>query len=102
MRQPGLFIASEISQNRFRIAGGRSHGKVSWQVTGVRHDAYAKAHPLQVEEEKPVTEQGTYMHPEAYGRQDSRGGEVSRSRVQRSPEKNIEPEASAFARGGRP
>jgi hypothetical protein len=33
---------------------------VSWQVTGVRQDAYAKAHRIQVEEEKPPREQGRY------------------------------------------
>ena len=27
--------------------------EVSWQVTGVRHDAFAKAHPLQVSVDKP-------------------------------------------------
>jgi hypothetical protein len=26
--------------------------EASWQVTGMRHDAWAQAHPIQVEEEK--------------------------------------------------
>jgi hypothetical protein len=41
--------------------------KVSWQITAVRQDAYAKAHPLVVEQAKPTTERGYYMHPELYG-----------------------------------
>jgi hypothetical protein len=41
--------------------------KVSWQVTGVRQDAFAKAHPLVVEEEKDARVKGFYIHPELYG-----------------------------------
>ena len=41
--------------------------KVSWQVTGVRHDPYAEAYRSPVEVEKPTAEQGTYLHPELYG-----------------------------------
>ena len=65
--QPSLYVAREISGNRFRISGGKSGGKVSWQVTGVRHDAYADAHRIQVEVEKPPQEQGRYLHPELFG-----------------------------------
>ncbi len=51
-RAAPVFIAREIENHRFKIAGGRAGLKVSWQVTGVRHDAWAQAHPLQVEEDK--------------------------------------------------
>ena len=64
---PNLHIAQEIASNRFTIAGGQPGMKVSWQVTGVRHDAYAKAHPLQVSVEKSSDERGYYIHPELYG-----------------------------------
>jgi hypothetical protein len=64
--QPGLYIAKEVSGNRFEISGGKAGGKVSWQVTGVRHDVYANAHRIPVEEEKPVKEQGHYLYPELY------------------------------------
>jgi hypothetical protein len=50
---PNLYIAEGVQQNRFRIAGGRAYAHVSWQVTGVRHDAYAEEHRIKVEEEKP-------------------------------------------------
>jgi hypothetical protein len=36
-------------------------------VTGIRHDAYADAHRIQVEVEKPPQEQGRYLHPELFG-----------------------------------
>jgi hypothetical protein len=60
-------IASEIENNRFTIKTNKPRVKVSWQVTGVRQDAYAEAHRIQVEEEKPAGERGTYLHPDAFG-----------------------------------
>jgi hypothetical protein len=65
--QPGVYIAEEVSDNRFKIAGGKPGGRVSWQVTGVRHDAYAKAYPIPVEEDKPQGESGHYLIPELFG-----------------------------------
>ena len=41
--------------------------KISWQVTGIRQDAWANAHRIQVEVEKPERERGYYIHPELYG-----------------------------------
>lgn len=60
---PNLYIAEEVSGNHFKIAGGVRNGKVSWQVTGIRHDAYANAHRIPVEEEKPANLRGTYISP---------------------------------------
>ena len=40
--------------------------KISWQITGIRHDVYANAHRIPVEEEKPTAERGTYLHPELF------------------------------------
>jgi len=59
-----LYIAKEIQGNRFKIAGGRANAKVSWQVTGVRQDAWANANRVQVEVQKPPQEQGKYLYPE--------------------------------------
>jgi len=69
---PDLYIAQEMSANRFKIAGGKPHMKVCWQVTGIRQDAWAKAHPLPVEQDKPAQEQGYYLHPELYGESDEK------------------------------
>ncbi len=62
-----VYIAQKIEGNRFKIAGGKPGIEISWQVTGIRQDPYAEANPMEVEEEKPAEEQGTYLHPEAYG-----------------------------------
>ncbi len=64
---PNLYVAEEISGNRFRIAGGEAGMRVSWQVTGVRHDAYAQANRIAVDVEKPAGERGKYLHPELLG-----------------------------------
>ena len=64
---PNLHIAQEVASHRFSIAGGAAGMKVSWQVTGVRHDAFAQANPLVVEVEKAANERGFYLHPGLYG-----------------------------------
>jgi hypothetical protein len=81
---PNLYIAEEISvtttkhgndddsgdnnnENHFKIAGGTSGTKVSWQVTGIRRDPWANAHRVQVEEDKPDKERGYYIYPDLYG-----------------------------------
>jgi hypothetical protein len=62
-----LHIAQEIADGHFRIGGGAALQKVSWQVTGVRQDAYAKAHPVEVEKVKSESERGKYLAPEVFG-----------------------------------
>lgn len=47
-----IYVAQEVKYNTFRIAGGTPGLKVSWQVTGIRHDAYANSHRIQVEQSK--------------------------------------------------
>lgn len=70
---PSLYVADEIANNRFKIAGGQPGGKVSWQVTGIRQDAFANAHRIPVEEDKPGAEKGTYLHPELFGASPKKG-----------------------------
>jgi len=60
-------VAKEINGNRFTIKTSKPGVKVSWQVTGIRHDAYADAHRVEVQVEKPPQEQGRYLHPELFG-----------------------------------
>lgn len=52
-----VYIAQKIRGNFFVIAGGKPGMEISWQVTGIRHDPYAKAHPIVVEESKPMGKQ---------------------------------------------
>lgn len=79
---PELHVAQEVSENRFRIAGGEAGMKVSWQVTGIRRDRWAEATRLEVEEEKPEEEQGRYLHPELYGQPEDSA--IGRGQLQES------------------
>jgi hypothetical protein len=60
-------VSSKVAGHQFSIRTDKPKVEVSWQITGVRHDAYAKAHPMVVEQEKNSRERGHYIHPELYG-----------------------------------
>jgi hypothetical protein len=68
-----LYIAQEVADNQFTIAGGTPGLKVSWQVTGIRQDPWANDHRIPVEEDKPAGEQGAYLYPQGYGALEDRG-----------------------------
>ena len=65
-------VSREVADNCFAVRTDKPRVKVSWQVTGVRRDAYAVANPVIVEEDKPEHERGFYLHPELFGEPDSR------------------------------
>jgi len=60
-------ISKKIANNQFTIHTNATNVQVSWQITAVRQDAYAKAHPMVVEQLKGDKERGFYQHPELYG-----------------------------------
>ncbi|MGP8329178.1 MAG: hypothetical protein ACT6FF_02510 [Methanosarcinaceae archaeon] len=62
-----VYIAEKINNNHFKIAGGSSGMEVSWQVTGIRKDAWAEAHRIQVEIEKTGEDRGKYQNPKEHG-----------------------------------
>ena len=64
---PELHISREVKDGTFSIGGGRGDQKVSWQVTGIRQDAWADANRIPVEVDKPAEDQGRYLHPELFG-----------------------------------
>lgn len=64
---PNLHIAVELSNLSFKIAGGTAGMKVSWQVTGIRQDAWAQANRIPVEQNKLASERGNYLYPKLYG-----------------------------------
>jgi hypothetical protein len=64
---PSLHVSREVADGRFVIAGGAAGQTVSWQVSGIRDDKWARANPLEVEEAKTGDERGRYLHPELYG-----------------------------------
>jgi hypothetical protein len=59
-------VADEIANHKFTIQTDKPNVKVSWQVTGIRQDAWANAHRIPVELEKPEKERGFYLHPESF------------------------------------
>lgn len=60
-------VARKIENNQFEVATNLPSVEVSWQVTGVRQDAFAKAHPLIVEPQKEASLRGFFIHPELHG-----------------------------------
>ena len=75
---PNLYIAEKLTNNQFRIAGGQPAMEVSWQITGIRQDAWANAHRTPVEEVKSDRESGFYLHPELYGQPEDKQIEWAR------------------------
>jgi hypothetical protein len=60
-------VLKKVDKNHFVIRTSKPGVEVSWQVTGIRQDAYANANRIPVEEVKPAAEQGYYLHPEVFG-----------------------------------
>ena len=66
---PNLHIQAEEQNNQFTIAGGVPGGRVSWQITGIRHDPYILANPIVPEvpkSEETIVRRGEYLFPEGY------------------------------------
>lgn len=66
-------VAEEIQDNRFVIRTEKPNIQVSWMVTGIRDDAYARLYPVIVEMDKAEHERGLYLAPEAFGMPKERG-----------------------------
>jgi hypothetical protein len=78
-------VWQEVANNSFVIKTDKPNVKVSWQVTGVRNDPYANANRVAAEEDKPADEQGTYLHPTAWGQPESKGIDYeARQRVEQA------------------
>jgi hypothetical protein len=75
-------VGTKIKNHRFTIRTDKPGVEVSWQVTGIRQDAYANAHRIPVEEDKPAVERGYYLHPELYGAPKEKGIEALQSAPQ--------------------
>ena len=61
-------VVKEIENNQFVLRTSKPAVKVSWQVTGVRNDKWAQNHAIIVEQDKPASDKGKYLHPELYGK----------------------------------
>jgi hypothetical protein len=64
---PELHVSALVADGEFSIAGGKAGQQVSWQVTGIRQDAWANANRIPVEVDKPEEDHGRYLHPELFG-----------------------------------
>ena len=59
-------ISQKIKANSFQIKTNKPNVEVSWQVTGVRNDAFARKNRIQVVEQKEAENIGTYLNPEVF------------------------------------
>ena len=66
-------VAEKVKDNRFTIQTSAPGVEVSWQVTGIRQDAWANKNRIKVEEAKSERERGHYLHPEAFRKDEERG-----------------------------
>jgi trimeric autotransporter adhesin len=60
-------VAGKVANHQFAIKTDKPNVEVSWQVTGIRQDAWANAHRIPVEVEKSAADRGLYLHPELFG-----------------------------------
>ena len=66
-------VARELENGQFTIRTSEPLAKVSWQVTGIRQDAWANENRIPVEEWKDGDERGKYLHPKVHGQPQERG-----------------------------
>jgi hypothetical protein len=81
-------VSKEISANQFEVKTSVPNVKVSWQVTGVRHDAYANANRVVPVVDKEPYNKGKYLNPKELGKSESLriGSDVSKAVGQRPTE----------------
>ncbi len=60
-------VSEEEHNNQFTIQTDKPNVKVSWMITGVRHDPTANLYHITPVVDKPAGEKGYYLVPEAYG-----------------------------------
>jgi trimeric autotransporter adhesin len=62
-----IYSGNVTTDGSFTIKTSKPGVKVSRMVTGIRQDAWANAHRIQVEVDKASRDQGHYIHPELFG-----------------------------------
>lgn len=88
-------VGKEIEDGAFEIHTDKPHVKVSWQVTGIRQDAFANANRIPEAEDKVGAERGTYLHPEAHGKASSAGFQHARMEALRANNQARQPDPVA-------
>ena len=89
-------INKEVVNNQFEIATNQPNIKVSWQVTGIRHDAYANQNRIPNEVEKDVKDKGNYLHPKAFNQPISKA--INYDVNENSPSSLTEMKAPVYAK----
>ena len=59
-------VVRKVSGNQFTVRSSRGELEVSWQVTGVRKDAWAEKNRIPNSVDKAGEERGTLLHPDAF------------------------------------
>lgn len=72
-------VAQKIEGNSFTIKTDKPNVEVSWQVTGLRQDAAAKANRKPAEELKPEAERGHFLRPQLFNQPEEKGIEWARN-----------------------
>ncbi len=65
-------VNQKISGNQFTIKTDKPNIEVSWQITGIRQDKFAQAHPVVPEVEKEAAHKGYYLHAAEWGQPESK------------------------------
>ena len=65
-------VSKKISGNQFEVMTDKPNIELSWQVTGVRQDAWANKHRVVAEVEKDAADKGHFLHPELFGAGDEK------------------------------
>ena len=61
-------MAREVRDGAFVVRSQHPRMKVSWSVTGVRHDPQSQESPIVAVQDKAGAERGHYLDPKAYGK----------------------------------
>jgi hypothetical protein len=93
---PNIYVAEEVSNNSFVVAGGMTGKKVSWTVFANRNDAYVKANPNRIKSEQNKTGNliGKYLDHKSWNQTNSKAYfelkeiEVSKSKPKGSIKKS--------------
>lgn len=62
-------VSQKVKENTFIIQTDKPNVEVSWQVTGIRNDAYAKKFRIPNTVDKSEAEKGKYLYPAAFEKQ---------------------------------
>lgn len=65
-------VVKPVADNRFTLRASKGGVRVSWQVTGIRHDAFARDQRIPTEVLKSESERGMFLYPQGFGFGDER------------------------------